>query len=135
MPLLEIRTLSKHFFRLRAVNEVSFGVEPGELLGLIGPNGSGKTTLFNCVTGILPVTGGQVYFKGEEVTDKTRFIKGPDEILVMRCASHACEAAIAEMEDFTRRNVPGGDVSENAIWAELHAGNIRRGGEWIEKEG
>jgi branched-chain amino acid transport system ATP-binding protein len=69
MPLLEIRTLSKHFFRLRAVNEVSFGVEPGELLGLIGPNGSGKTTLFNCVTGILPVTGGQVYFKGEEVTD------------------------------------------------------------------
>ena len=69
MPLLEIRTLSKHFFRLRAVNEVSFGVEPGELLGLIGPNGSGKTTLFNCVTGILPVTGGQVYFKGEEITD------------------------------------------------------------------
>jgi branched-chain amino acid transport system ATP-binding protein len=69
MPLLEIRTLSKHFFRLRAVNEVSFGVEPGELLGLIGPNGSGKTTLFNCVTGILPVTGGQVYVQGEEITD------------------------------------------------------------------
>jgi branched-chain amino acid transport system ATP-binding protein len=69
MPLLEIRSLSKHFFRLRAVNEVSFGVEPGELLGLIGPNGSGKTTVFNCMTGILPVTGGQVYFKGEDITD------------------------------------------------------------------
>jgi branched-chain amino acid transport system ATP-binding protein len=69
MPLLEIRSLSKHFFRLRAVNEVSFGVEPGELLGLIGPNGSGKTTVFNCMTGILPVTGGRVYFKGEDITD------------------------------------------------------------------
>jgi len=68
MPLLEIRTLSKHFFQLRAVNRVSLDVEPGDLLGLIGPNGSGKTTLFNCVTGILPVTEGQVYFKGEEIT-------------------------------------------------------------------
>ncbi len=50
----------------------------------------------------------------------------------MRCAHHACESAIAEMEHFTRRNVPNGTVSEDAIWAELHAGNIRRGGEWIE---
>jgi len=70
--------------------------------------------------------------EGEEVTEKARVIKGPDEILAMRCASHACEAAIAEMEAFTRASVPGGSVSENAIWAELHAGNIRRGGEWIE---
>jgi Xaa-Pro aminopeptidase len=70
--------------------------------------------------------------EGEEVTEKARAIKGADEILAMRCAHHACEAAIAEMEAFTRENVPRGGVSENAIWAELHAGNIRRGGEWIE---
>ena len=70
--------------------------------------------------------------EGEEVTEKARVIKGPDEILAMRCAQHACEASIAEMEAFTRANVPTGGVSENAIWAELHAGNIRRGGEWIE---
>lgn len=70
--------------------------------------------------------------EGEEVTERTRAIKGPDEMLAMRCAHHACESAIAEMEDFTRRNVPNGTVSEDAIWAELHAGNIRRGGEWIE---
>jgi Xaa-Pro aminopeptidase len=69
---------------------------------------------------------------GEEVTERTRAVKGPDEILAMRCAHHACEAAIAGMEDFTRANVPSGTVSEDAIWAELHAGNIRRGGEWIE---
>jgi Xaa-Pro dipeptidase len=70
--------------------------------------------------------------EGEEITERTRAIKGSDEILAMRCAAHACEAAIAEMEAFTRANVPSGKVSEDAIWAELHAGNIRRGGEWIE---
>lgn len=70
--------------------------------------------------------------EGEEITERTRAIKGPDEILAMRCAHHACEAAIAEMEAFTRENVPKGGVSEDDIWAELHKGNIRRGGEWIE---
>ena len=70
--------------------------------------------------------------EGEEVTERTRAIKTPDEILAMRCAHHACEAGIAEMETFTRENVPHGGVSEDAIWAELHAANIRRGGEWIE---
>lgn len=70
--------------------------------------------------------------EGEEITERTRAVKGPDEILAMRCAHHACEAAIAGMEAFTRENVPQGGVSEDDIWAELHKGNIRRGGEWIE---
>jgi Xaa-Pro dipeptidase len=70
--------------------------------------------------------------EGEEVTERARAIKGPDELLAMRCAHHACESAIAEMETFARETVPRGGVSEDAIWAELHAGNIRRGGEWIE---
>ncbi len=70
--------------------------------------------------------------EGEEVTEKARSVKGPDEILAMRCASHACETACAEMERFARENVPGGNVSEDDIWAVLHAENIRRGGEWIE---
>ncbi|MEH7829186.1 dimethylsulfonioproprionate lyase DddP [Gemmobacter denitrificans] len=70
--------------------------------------------------------------EGEVVTERTRAIKGPEDIAAMRCAHHACEAAIAEMEAFTRAHVPGGGVSEDDIWAELHKGNIRRGGEWIE---
>jgi Xaa-Pro aminopeptidase len=75
---------------------------------------------------------GFAVMEGEEVTERTRAIKGPEDIAAMRCAHHACESAIAEMEAFTRREVPKGHVSEDAIWAELHAGNIRRGGEWIE---
>ncbi len=70
--------------------------------------------------------------EGEVITERSRAIKGPDEILAMKAAHHACEAAIAEMEAFTRAEVPKGHVSEDDIWAELHKGNIRRGGEWIE---
>jgi branched-chain amino acid transport system ATP-binding protein len=71
VALLEIRDLTKHFFRLSALSRVSLSVEPGELLGIIGPNGSGKTTLFNCVTGVLPPSAGQVLFRGEDITGRT----------------------------------------------------------------
>lgn len=64
---------------------------------------------------------------GEEVTEKARSVKGPDEIRAMRCCMHACEASVAEME---RACQPG--RTENEVWAVLHAENIRRGGEWIE---
>lgn len=64
---------------------------------------------------------------GEEVTERTRAVKGPDEIKAMRCAMHACEQSIAAM-----RTVAAPGVTENDVWAELHRQNIRRGGEWIE---
>ena len=70
--------------------------------------------------------------EGEELTEKARSIKGPDEIKAMRCASHACEAAIRVMEDFARSHVGDGTTCEDDIWAVLHAENIKRGGEWIE---
>lgn len=70
---------------------------------------------------------GFVLEEGEELTEKARSIKGPDEIAAMRCAVHACEAALAAMEAAI---APG--KSEDEIWAVLHAENIRRGGEWIE---
>jgi Xaa-Pro aminopeptidase len=70
--------------------------------------------------------------EGEEVTERVRAVKGPEEIRAMRCAHHACETAIRAMEEFARAEVPKGGVSEDAIWAVLHAENIRRGGEWIE---
>ncbi len=74
---------------------------------------------------------------GEEVTEKTRVIKGPDEILAMRCAIHACERSMEAMEAAAREGVPiggstGKGMSEDEIWAVLHAENIKRGGEWIE---
>ncbi|WP_425038933.1 dimethylsulfonioproprionate lyase DddP [Primorskyibacter sp. S187A] len=70
--------------------------------------------------------------EGEEVTEKSRAVKGPDEIKAMRCASHSCETAVRAMEDFARAHVGDGKTTEDDIWAVLHAENIRRGGEWIE---
>jgi Xaa-Pro aminopeptidase len=70
--------------------------------------------------------------EGEEVTEKCRSVKGRDEILAMRCASVACENAVAIMEKEARLKVPKGNTSEDDIWAVLHAENIKRGGEWIE---
>jgi Xaa-Pro aminopeptidase len=75
---------------------------------------------------------GLVVMEGEEVTEKARAVKGPDEIRAMRCAVHACETGIAAMEAHARANVPAGQTSETDIWAVLHAENIKRGGEWIE---
>ena len=54
---------------LRAVHDVSFEVEQGEILGFIGPNGSGKTTTMNLVTGFLKPTAGTVGFKGEDIAE------------------------------------------------------------------
>jgi Xaa-Pro dipeptidase len=75
---------------------------------------------------------GFAVMEGEELTERARAIKGPDDIVAMRCAHHACETAIAEMEAYARAAIPQGGVSEDDVWATLHAGNIRRGGEWIE---
>ena len=66
-PLLEVRGLSKFFGGLKAVQDVSFDVRRGEILGIIGPNGAGKTTLFNVLGGILPPTAGHVTLAGEPV--------------------------------------------------------------------
>ena len=63
MPLLEVRSLSKHFGGVLALDNISLTVNEDEIVGLIGPNGAGKTSFFNCVTGLLPVDRGEVLFK------------------------------------------------------------------------
>jgi|SRR6185437_2091306 len=66
--LLECRGLTKAYGEVRAVDHVDLAVGQGERLGVIGPNGSGKTTLFNCLSGFVPVTSGQVWWRGDDVT-------------------------------------------------------------------
>ena len=67
MSLLEVRTLSKSFGGVRAVDSVDFTLAPGELLALIGPNGAGKSTLFNMIGGQLSPSAGSIRFAGEEI--------------------------------------------------------------------
>ncbi len=71
--ILDIRAISKNFGALRAVDQVSFQVHKGEIVGLIGPNGAGKTTLTNLVTGDLKKTEGEVFFKNHNITDMKPF--------------------------------------------------------------
>jgi branched-chain amino acid transport system ATP-binding protein len=68
MALLEVDTITKRFGGLLAVNAVSFEVDTGEIVSMIGPNGAGKTTAFNCVTGLYPVTSGDIRFAGRSIT-------------------------------------------------------------------
>ena len=68
-PVLSIKNINKSFGGIHAVNNVSFDVYQGEILGLIGPNGSGKSTLFNCILGQLTPETGKVTVNGRDVSD------------------------------------------------------------------
>ena len=67
--LLEIRGVTKRFGGLRAVNDVSFSVQEGEILSVIGPNGAGKSTLFKLIASFLRTTAGEVLFRGERISN------------------------------------------------------------------
>ncbi len=72
-PLLLVSGLTKAFGSLTAIDDVSFRVERGEILGLIGPNGAGKTTLFECLAGVLPPTRGKLMTSSDRpLTDRDR---------------------------------------------------------------
>ncbi len=69
MSLLRAQNLSVHFGGVKAVQDVSFDVNEGEVFSIVGPNGAGKTTIFNLVSRIYDVTGGEIYFDEEEITN------------------------------------------------------------------
>lgn len=75
MALLDVSNLSIHFGGVKAVQEVSFSIDPGIVYSVIGPNGAGKTTLFNLITGVYKPTSGEIRLDGEPIGGKS-----PDEL-------------------------------------------------------
>ncbi|MDS1135148.1 ABC transporter ATP-binding protein [Nitratireductor indicus] len=67
---LQVRQLQKSFGGLIAINGISFECRPGEITGIIGVNGAGKSTLLNCISGLYPVTSGEVVFRNEAIQNK-----------------------------------------------------------------
>jgi branched-chain amino acid transport system ATP-binding protein len=65
--LLKVEGLTKRFGGLVAVSDISFAVSKGEIIGIFGPNGSGKTTLLSLLAGLLPPSGGRVFWKGKDI--------------------------------------------------------------------
>jgi branched-chain amino acid transport system ATP-binding protein len=69
LSYLQAENLSVHFGGVKAVQEVSFEVEQGEVFSIVGPNGAGKTTIFNLISRIYDATHGKVFFAGEDITN------------------------------------------------------------------
>jgi branched-chain amino acid transport system ATP-binding protein len=64
VPILEVKTLSRHFGGLAALSNLNLTIQEGEIRGIIGPNGAGKTTLFNVISGVYRPTSGQIFYIG-----------------------------------------------------------------------
>ena len=69
MSLLIAKSVTKHFGGLKAVQDVDFALEPGEVRAIIGPNGAGKTTFVSMLCGRLEVTSGEIFFKDQNITE------------------------------------------------------------------
>jgi len=67
--ILQGKNITKHFGGLVAVSGVNFELYENEILGLIGPNGAGKTTLFNMISGVMPMTEGELIYRGKKITN------------------------------------------------------------------
>ncbi len=89
--LLEVRGITKRFGGLVAVNNVSMGVNAGEVVGLIGDNGAGKSTLIKVISGVYPAEEGQIFFQGKEVQ-----IASPMDALAMGIETIYQDLALAE---------------------------------------
>ena len=107
MALLDVREVSKSFGAIRAVNGISFSVQPGEVVGLMGDNGAGKSTMVKLIAGNFPPTDGEIAVDGEvchfhrpiEARAKGKF-KNWDDFVKRGVVPSNAEAAIKDLVKF-----------------------------------
>ena len=116
-PMLTLSRLSKSFGRLQAVQDITFQVSPGQIVGLIGPNGSGKSTLLNCIAGTITPDSGRVNFEGHDITGAS-----PDVVFRRGIArSHQDPALFQRMSVLDNTPLPARhQASESALVAPFH---------------
>ncbi|MBW1997716.1 MAG: ABC transporter ATP-binding protein [Deltaproteobacteria bacterium] len=108
--ILEAKSLRKSFGNLVAVDDLSFEVREGEILGMMGPNGAGKTTVFNLLTGLLKPDSGSIVFKGEDITSQS--------------PAKRCHKGIGRTYQIPRP-FDKMSVFENLLVAAVHGGGLR----------
>src|SRR5690349_21859094 len=97
--MIETRNLSKHYGNIVAVDDVSFDVQPGQVLGFLGPNGAGKSTTMKMITGFLAPTAGAVKVCGHDVADSPILAKRAMGYLPEGAPSYG-EMTVADFLDF-----------------------------------
>jgi len=70
--IIEVKNLTKNYGKLTAVDNISFSINSGEIFGFLGPNAAGKTTTINMLTGMAKITGGKIFYKGNDITNKIK---------------------------------------------------------------
>ncbi len=120
LPALSVRSASKVFGGLVAVDDVSFDLKSGELLGLIGPNGSGKTTVFNLISGELGLSGGSIALEGRRISGLPAYKIARAGVartfqLVRLTPSLTAEENVVAGAAFGHMRMWGGEVREFAI--------------------
>ena len=134
--MLDVRGLSKRYGDVRAVDDLSFTVKPGEVLGLVGPNGAGKTTTLRTVAGIIPPNAGRVFVAGHDlladpIGAKRSLAFFPDEPRLfdyLTVRQHLTFVArIYGVRDYERRAEPLLDEFEIADKADRLPGELSRG--------
>jgi len=119
--LLTVDRLTKYFKARCVLDEVSFSVRPGEVLGLIGPNGAGKTTLFECLAGLMPANAGTVRFEADSLPSsrrKEKLFYLPDAILPW--AEQSVKWVLGFFEKLYQRS----DLNSSALAAPLRLDEV-----------
>ncbi|HEY1764515.1 MAG TPA: ABC transporter ATP-binding protein [Opitutaceae bacterium] len=134
--MIEVEALTKRYGRFTAVHELSFTVQPGEVLGLVGPNGAGKTSTLRCVAGVIPASGGSIRVAGHDmaadpVAAKRALAFFPDEPRLfdyLTVRQHlAFVARIYGVSDYEARAEPLLEELELAEKADVLPGELSRG--------
>jgi ABC-type branched-subunit amino acid transport system ATPase component len=122
--ILDVQSVSVNFGGLAALKQVSFSLADGEIVGLIGPNGAGKTTMFNCLSGFIRPTSGEVLFRGQSATHL-----GPHQITALGMARTFQTSRVFKRMTVMEHMLVGAHLRQRAgFWA----ATIRPG--WVAQE-
>ena len=111
MSLFEVKNITVAFGGVKALNDVSFGVDKGEIFTIIGPNGAGKSTLFNVISRIYEPSKGEIYFENQNILDNLDLIKN-HKVIIFTMALNDMDIILSNMNKNARCFVLHSDLNQ-----------------------